>query len=56
MIRKFKFKNYMQVNSLIISGRQGGTGIPDTLYRGEDMPGKSFRERNVRARIRANLA
>jgi hypothetical protein len=43
MIQKFKFKNYMQVNSLEIKGRQGVTGIPDTLFRGEDMPGKSFR-------------
>jgi hypothetical protein len=46
----------MQVNSLIIRGRQGGTGIPDTLFRGEDMPGKSFRERNVRVIDRASLA
>jgi len=44
MIQKFKFKNYMQVISLIISGRQGGTGIPDPPAGGEDMPGKSFRE------------
>jgi len=34
----------MQVNSLIIRGRQGGTGIPDPSADGEDMPGKSFRE------------
>ena len=34
MIQKFKFKNYMQVNSLIIRGRQGGTGIPDWKQRG----------------------
>ncbi len=36
----------MQVNSLIVRGRQGGTGIPDSAFVGEDMPGKSLTERS----------
>ena len=36
----------MQVNSLIIRGRQGGTGIPDSAFAGEDMPGKSLNEQS----------
>ena len=35
MIYKFKFKNYVQVTSLRIRGRQGGTGIPDPPVGGQ---------------------
>ncbi len=34
----------MQVNSLEIRDKQGGTGIPESVFQDEDMPGKSFRE------------
>jgi len=36
----------MQGERVIHQGSQGGTGIPDSAFAGEDMPGKSLNERS----------
>ena len=41
-----RVKNFMQGERVTQRGSQGGTGIPDSAFAGEDMPGKSLNEQS----------
>jgi len=45
MTINLRVKNFMQ-GERVTQGSQGGTGIPDSAFAGEDMPGKSLNERS----------